>query len=164
MNDGTGDAFRGNQGGTYYVAGFPGFAYPDGLVPGTTYYWRIDEVNEADPNSPWKGDVWSFSIPPKTAYNPDPADGAELVDPNNVILSWSAGFGAMSHTVFLGDDYNEVDNATEGISQNSTTYSAGMLEAEKAYYWRVDETDSVETYKGNVWTFTTSGTVGNPQP
>jgi hypothetical protein len=26
-----------------------------------TYYWRIDEVNEADPNSPWKGSVWSFT-------------------------------------------------------------------------------------------------------
>jgi hypothetical protein len=54
----------------YYVAGFPGFAYPDGLVPGSTYYWRIDEVNSTDPNSPWKGEVWSFSIPPKKAYFP----------------------------------------------------------------------------------------------
>jgi len=27
-----------------------------------TYYWRIDEVNDADPNSPWKGNVWSFTI------------------------------------------------------------------------------------------------------
>ena len=52
--------FRGNQALTFYVAGFPGYAYPDGLVPGTTYYWRIDEVNIAEPNSPWKGDVWSF--------------------------------------------------------------------------------------------------------
>jgi hypothetical protein len=34
--------------------------------PGTlefakTYYWRVDEVNGIDPNSPWKGDVWSFT-------------------------------------------------------------------------------------------------------
>ena len=86
------------------------------------------------------------------------------MDPNNVILSWSAGFGAISHTIFLGDDYNEVDNATEGISQNSTTYSAGTLEAEKMYYWRVDESDAIETYKGDVWTFTTSETVGKTQP
>ncbi|MFH1716129.1 MAG: LamG domain-containing protein, partial [Planctomycetota bacterium] len=70
VNNGTGDTFRGNQTSTMFTAGFPGFAYPDGLVPGTTYYWRIDEVNEAEPNSPWKGDIWSFSIPPKTAYNP----------------------------------------------------------------------------------------------
>ncbi len=29
---------------------------------GQTYYWRIDEVNEADPNSPWKGDAWSLTV------------------------------------------------------------------------------------------------------
>jgi hypothetical protein len=73
VNDGAEGTFQGNQAGTFIVVGFPGFAYPDGLVPGTTYYWRIDEVNDTEPNSPWKGNVWSFSIPPKTAYNPDPA-------------------------------------------------------------------------------------------
>ena len=26
-----------------------------------TYYWRIDEINQDDPNSPWKGNVWSFT-------------------------------------------------------------------------------------------------------
>jgi len=31
------------------------------LTPGGTYYWRIDEINEVDPNSPWRGDVWSFT-------------------------------------------------------------------------------------------------------
>ncbi|MBN2316142.1 MAG: LamG domain-containing protein, partial [Sedimentisphaerales bacterium] len=34
------DAFFGNQAGTFFMVGFPGFAYPEGLVPGTTYYWR----------------------------------------------------------------------------------------------------------------------------
>ena len=35
---------------------------PAGLEPARTYYWRIDEVNDADPNSPWKGPVWSFTV------------------------------------------------------------------------------------------------------
>ena len=35
---------------------------PAGLEPAQTYYWRIDEVNDADPNSPWKGAVWSFTV------------------------------------------------------------------------------------------------------
>jgi hypothetical protein len=26
-----------------------------------TYYWRIDEVNPAEPDGPWKGIVWSFT-------------------------------------------------------------------------------------------------------
>jgi hypothetical protein len=34
---------------------------PDILELSKTYYWRIDEVNEAHPNSPWKGRVWSFT-------------------------------------------------------------------------------------------------------
>ncbi|MFC1633589.1 LamG-like jellyroll fold domain-containing protein [Planctomycetota bacterium] len=164
VTDGIGDTFRGNQGSTFYVAGFPGFAYPDGLVPGTTYYWRIDEVNEANPESPWKGDVWSFSIPPKTAYNPDPADGAEFVDPSAVRLSWTGGFGAILHTVYFGDDYDQVDSATGGAPSGTTTYNPGPLEQEKVYYWRVDEFDAVATHKGNVWSFTTPGAVGNPQP
>lgn len=32
------------------------------LELGRTYYWRIDEVNEAHPNSPWKGDLWTFTV------------------------------------------------------------------------------------------------------
>ncbi len=56
------DLFRGNQTSASYIAGLPGYAYPGGLVPGKTYYWRIDEVTEAEPHSPWRGDVWSFWI------------------------------------------------------------------------------------------------------
>ena len=164
VNEGAADAFRGNQIPTYFVAGFPGFPYPDGLVPGTTYYWRIDEVNDADPNSPWIGDVWSFSIPPKKAYNPVPADGAEFVDPG-VTLIWTAGFGAKLHTIYFGDDFDTVNNATEGgVIQGSASYSPGPLESEKVYYWRVDEFDAVATYKGDIWSFTTPGAVGNPSP
>jgi hypothetical protein len=163
--NGTGDTFRVNQGRdiNFYIVGFPGYPYPDGLVPGTTYYWRIDEVNEADPRSPWKGNVWSFTVPPRTAYNPDPADGAEFVDPN-AALSWTAGYGAKTHTVYLGDNYEEVNNATGGTSQGPLTYNPGTLEREKVYYWRVDEFDAENTYKGDIWSFTTPGAVGNPAP
>ena len=157
VNDGLGDTFRGNQGlkSTYFVAGFPGFAYPDGLVNGTTYYWRIDEVNEADPNSPWKGDVWSFTIPPKKAYKPSPADGAKFINSESVNLTWTVGFGAKLHTVYFGDDYDTVANATGGTAQGVVGYSPGPLELEKTYYWRVDEFDAAATHTGDVWSFTT---------
>ncbi len=156
--------FVGNQAGTFIVVGFPGFPYPDGLVPGTTYYWRIDEVNDTEPNSPWKGDVWSFSIPPKTAYAPDPADGAEQVAPD-VQLSWTGGFGSKLHTVYFGDNFDEVSNAAGGLPQGTATYTPpGTLKMAKTYYWRVDEFDVIETHKGDVWSFTTQGAVGSPDP
>jgi len=163
VNAGAEGTFQGNHTGTFLVVGFPGFAYPDGLVPGTTYYWRIDEVNDSEPNSPWKGDVWSFSIPPKTAYFPDPADTAEQVD-LDVTLSWTAGFGAKLHTIYFGESFDEVDNVSGGASQGTLNYNPGALKMAKTYYWRVDEFDVIEMHKGDVWSFTTQGAVGSLKP
>ena len=156
-------AFQGNQAADYLVVGFPGFAYPDGLVNGTTYYWRIDEVNEADANSPWEGDVWSFTVPPKTAYFPDPADGAESVYVEDR-LSWTAGYGAKLHTVYFGDNFDDVNSATGGLPQGTTDYRPGTLKMATTYYWRVDEFDPPTTHKGDIWSFITEGAVANPQP
>jgi len=165
VNDATQDSelFRGNNTATFFVVGFPGNPYPDGLVPGTTYYWRVDEVNDAEPNSPWKGNVWSFSIPSKTAYNPVPANEAESID-LNVTLHWTAGFGAKLHYVYFGEDFDEVNNAAMGTPAGSATYSPGTLKLAKTYYWRVDEFDGIETSKGDVWSLTTLGAVGGPNP
>ncbi len=163
VDAGAESTFQGNQAAAFLVAGFPGFPYPDGLVPGTTYYWRIDEVNDTEPNSPWKGDIWSFMIPPKTAYYPDPADAAEQVDPD-ADLSWTGGFGAKLHTVYFGDNFDDVNNAAGGLPQGATTYDPGTLKLAQTYYWRVDEFDAIETYKGHVWSFTTEGAVGDPNP
>jgi len=165
VNEATRDSelFRGNQDLSFYVVGFPGYAYPDGLVPGTTYYWRIDEVNDTDPNSPWKGDVWSFSIPPKTAYAPNPAESAEFVD-LNAKLTWTAGYGAILHYIVLGEDFDEVNNAAMGVPNGTTTYNPGQLKLAKTYYWRVDEFNGTEKHKGNVWSFTTLGAVSGPNP
>ncbi|MFC1605174.1 hypothetical protein ACFL5F_09135, partial [Planctomycetota bacterium] len=157
------DVFRGNQEGVFFIAGFPGNPYPGGLISGTTYYWRVDEVNDTEPNSPWKGDVWSFSIPPKTAYFPDPADSAGFVD-LNVVLSWTAGFGTKLHYIVFGEDFNEVNDAVAGTPNGTTDYSPGALKLAKTYYWRVDEFDGIETHKGEVWSFTTVGTASNPDP
>ncbi len=154
--------FRGNQTSTLFLAGFPGYPYPEGLVPGTTYYWRIDEVNESEPNSPWKGDVWSFYLPPKTAYNPNPADGAEFVALDST-FTWTPGYGAKLHTVYLGTDYDTVRNAAGGAPQGVATYKP-KLEAEKVYYWRVDEFDAMATFKGDIWGFTTPGAAGSLLP
>jgi len=158
---GTGDAFQGNQASTTFIAGFPGFPYPEGLVPGVTYYWRIDEV-DAD-GATVTGEVWSFMIPPKKSYNPDPPDGGKYVDPD-VEFSWTAGFGSKLHTVYFGDNFDDVNNAAGGLPQGTATYTPGTLEMGKTYYWRVDEFDPPTTHKGDVWSFNTLPiiTITNP--
>ena len=37
---------------------------PQRLDFGTTYYWRVDEVNNVNPDSPWIGKVWNFTTEP----------------------------------------------------------------------------------------------------
>jgi len=154
VNDGLGDTFRTNQAGTFFAAGFTGYPYPDGLVNGTTYYWRIDEVNDADPNSPWKGDVWSFTVPSLKAYEPNPGDGLEFI-PTDVTLNWTGGRGAILHNIFFGESFEEVETATVGVPSPFPTYTPSGLESGKTYYWRVDENDGDNTHKGDVWSFQT---------
>ena len=158
VNEATRDSgsFRGNLTEEFFAAGFIGYPYPDGLVPGTTYYWRIDEVNDADPNSPWKGNVWSFTVPSNSAYNPNPNDGDKFIDPSKAVLSWDAGFGAKLHTMYFDKDFDIVANSTQGFRVGTTTYNPGPLETQTTYYWRVDESDGFTTYTGDVWSFTTA--------
>ena len=35
---------------------------PGDLTLGKTYFWRVDEVNEAEADSPWTGAIWSFKV------------------------------------------------------------------------------------------------------
>jgi len=162
VNDGTGDTFRGNQDMDFFIVGFVGYPYPDGLVFGTTYYWRIDEVNDAHPDSPWKGDVWSFTVPPKKAYNPVPANGAKFLEPD-VKLNWSTGYGSKLHNVYFGENFDDVDAGTGGTAKGpagTPSYTLGTLEPDKTYYWRIDEFDGFETHKGDVWSFAVAGLGG----
>jgi len=142
-----GDAFQGNQTATQ-------FPLPD-LTPGATYYWRVDEVNDANAASPWKGNVWSFWIQPATAWDPAPTDGVEFVNPAGD-LTWNPGLGTLFHTVYVGESFDEVNDATTGgFMIADAAYAPGSLELDKIYYWRVDEFTMTGTVKGEVWSFRT---------
>jgi len=144
-----------------YMGNFDVNSYdPCGLDFGAIYYWRIDEENAFGTA---KGDVWNFTtvdILEFKAFNPTPSDGAEGVDPNKV-LSWSAGIGAISHDVYLGTDFADVNDA--GIYSDEykgdyvvNHYDPCGLDIGTFYYWRIDEENA--TYgivKGTVWAFKT---------
>jgi hypothetical protein len=149
---------RGRQAFTVYWHGA-------GLTPGTTYYWRVDEV-EGDGKTIHKGDVWSFTALPVTASNPDPPDGAKQVG-IDADLGWSSGADAIMHDVYLGTVLNHVDQASRtnpmGVlvsqSQHVNTYDpGGLLTFGQTYYWRIDEVEpDGAKRKGQVWSFTTEG-------
>ena len=139
-------------------------SYDPGILEwGTTYYWRIDETNESDSNSPWKGDVWSFTVADAIG-SPDPQDGArDVIQPT--ILSWVPGGPGLEYDVYIGIDEYAVANATpEDVdlyfgrqSSERTTCEPAYLEWGQTYYWRVDgvnDADPNSPWKGEVWSFT----------
>ncbi len=99
------------------------------------------------------------------AFDPNPADGAKGVDPNTV-LSWLPGKGALSHDVYLGTNFNDVNDANTSSNEFMGNYDVNSfdpcgLDLETTYYWRIDEVGDSNTYKGNVWCFTIRSDVPN---
>ena len=137
----------------------PMYFYAAGLKPGTTYYWRVDEV-EANGTTIHTGDVWSFTAQALTASNPAPADGARGVDPS-VKLMWTPGANVMAHDVYFGiDEALVAQGAADAFKgkQAAPIYNAGILHVGTTYYWRIDEVAAGGTVSpGPVWRFTTSG-------
>jgi len=126
-----------------------------------TYYWRIDEVK--DVNNIYKGNIWSFTVYRAKASDPSPTNGTEDVA-QDVELGWSPSFPAASHDVYLGTNWDDVDDANKSSSEykgsqslEDDTYDpCGPLGLDKTYYWRIDETNpGCGDGRGDVWHFTT---------
>ncbi|HUT30717.1 MAG TPA: LamG domain-containing protein [Sedimentisphaerales bacterium] len=109
---------------------------------------------------------------PSLAGGPNPDDLDEDVRPD-VVLMWSAGQAAVSHDVYLGTDFDDVNNATSsshaGVIYDNVDVNyydpSGLLEFGVTYYWRIDEVGSGETLRGAIWSFTTDdGKARNPNP
>jgi hypothetical protein len=128
-----------------------------GLQPGTTYYWRVDEI-ESDGVTVHTGDVWSFVAQALTAYYPNPADGA--VDAASTpMLTWLPGQTAIKHHLYFGDSNDAVSKGAAGTDKGEVkdpNFAPGTLESLTTYYWRVDETAAGGAVRtGPVWKFTT---------
>ena len=81
---------------------------PDGLLDfGGTYYWRVDEVNDLDPNSPWRGDLWSFTV--INYFIVDDFEGYTDYTPNDIFSSWSDGYGIDENGALVGYDNPDFD-------------------------------------------------------
>jgi len=89
-----------------------------------------------------------------------PADGA-----TDVVLSWFADGNDVTYDVYLGTDFNDVNQATidnpldvlVSMGREETAYTPDeLLEFNQTYYWRVDEVNGVDPnnpLKGDVMSF-----------
>ncbi|HNS19311.1 MAG TPA: discoidin domain-containing protein [Sedimentisphaerales bacterium] len=92
---------------------------PTGMLFGTTYYWRVDEVNEAMDPSPHEGSVWSFttreyeSIDDFEAYN----------DTDNCLYdSWIDGYTDHQSNSFVG----YMDSFRGTFGETTIVYDGGQ--------------------------------------
>ncbi|MHC4501184.1 MAG: LamG-like jellyroll fold domain-containing protein, partial [Planctomycetota bacterium] len=103
------------------------------------------------------------------AWKPHPYDNEKEVLYDRG-LDWSPGDYADSHDVFLGtnwDDVNDVNSSNYASYPNvdyshtdACNYAPGLLDLSQMYYWRVDEvsdTCDASPWKGNIWKFTVAG-------
>ncbi|MHC4153726.1 MAG: LamG domain-containing protein [Planctomycetota bacterium] len=141
--------------------------WPTGLLDwGQTYYWRIDEVNDANT---WKGETWQFTTNDRTSYDPVPADEQTKV-PLEQALEWHPGCLASSHDVYIGTDFNDVNDATTAfhpnVDYNNVSVSScdppGDFEYFTVYYWRVDDVNGGNRWKGEVWSFRSESAIVDP--
>ncbi|MBN2210272.1 MAG: hypothetical protein JW709_02645, partial [Sedimentisphaerales bacterium] len=137
---------------------------PEGLAPGRTYYWQIDEDNGSTTQT---GAVWTLTtaMAAEQAQDPTPSQGAVVID-ENVTLSWTAGAGAVMHDVYMGEDEQDVlgadrlsplycGEATTTEYDTAIAYPSGLVKGQ-TYYWRIDELDtgSQVIAAGAIWSFT----------
>jgi hypothetical protein len=102
---------------------------------------------------------------PLAAGNPNPSSGAVDVK-QTPTLRWSAGEKAVKHNVYFGTDAAVVANATtasagiyrgqQNLAANSYVPTETPLAWNSTYYWRIDEVNAADTWKGSLWNFTTA--------
>jgi len=78
-----------------------------GLDLATTYFWRVDEVNEADAVVSWASDVWTFSTQESL-----PIDGFETYDDNveTETTIWHTWIDGLTDTTYGGSQVGHYES------------------------------------------------------
>ena len=143
------------------------FGFGDGYSwasPGGWYRnFRIwDEALDATEVADLVGDFFLKAQDPSPAYLSDFVTDANTID---LALSWQAGTYAASHDLYVGtdfDDVNDADNMSPEFVGNIADNSYDItVTSGSTYYWRVDEVNDIDIWKGDVWSF---NVIGVPAP
>ncbi len=95
------------------------------------------------------------------AWAPEPENQAVEV-PRDVVVNWRPGDYAVTHQVYFGAGYDDVNDAGTLSAEykgpqnfDVNNYDPpGELDFSTNYYWRIDEVNGPNTWKGDVWQFT----------
>ena len=73
----------------------------------TTYYWRVDEVNDGFGTSPWKGEVWEFTTVPESR------------------VFYVAITGSDANPGTIDEPFESIQKAADAMQQGDTCYVRG---------------------------------------
>jgi hypothetical protein len=163
------DVYFGTNSSPPMVAGnLSNSTYNPGMLDNeTTYYWKITAKDNHSAQT--EGALWQFTTaqnhPPFPPRNPNPDDGAIMVDPD-VILSWAGGDpdpgDIVTYDVYLSENsppWQVVSN------QSENTYDPPVvLKNYTTYYWKIVSWDyHGASIEGPIWEFST-GNLSNKPP
>jgi hypothetical protein len=129
---------------------------PNGLLDfNTTYYWRVDEINDADPNSPWKGEVWNFTT--RNYIVVDDFEDYNDIEPDRIFDTWVDGWGIATNGAQVGYDtipYAEQTTVHGGsqsmpLSYNNTegvAYSEAVRTFDEPQDWIIDGAETLTLF------------------
>ncbi|MHC4700696.1 MAG: PA14 domain-containing protein, partial [Planctomycetota bacterium] len=76
-------------------------SYDPGLLEwDTTYYWRVDEINSDNPESPWIGNVWSFTAADFLIV--DDFEDYNDYPPDEIYSTWADGYSDTTNGSTVG--------------------------------------------------------------
>ncbi len=130
---------------------------PPGLLDyGQTYYWRVDEINDSDANSPWKGDVWSFTVLNYPIVIDDFEDYNDY-PPNEIWNTWIDGYGVATNGATSG--YPDPDFNAGGHYMETEIVRSGLQSMPIFYDNAVGLSEVTRTLNAAMRNWTSDGVV-----
>jgi hypothetical protein len=143
--------------------------YFDGDLVRTEEIWDPGVIQYVSFSTSQSGGTIShfkLEIPMSQVSQPSPEDGQTDLPPD-VFLTWTPGEFADTHDVYLGLDFNDVNDASLTYDPNSVymgrvdsnvypEIGTVRLDVGQRYFWRIDEVNAPPNeaiYKGPVWSF-----------
>jgi len=131
---------------------------PGPLEWGKTYFWRVDEINASEADSPWKGTVWSFTAADFIVV--DNFESYTDVEGNRIYETWIDGWTNNTGSVvgYLEAPFAErtiVNGGKQSMpldynNVNSPFYSEAEREFSATQDWTINEvTDLTLFVRGN---------------
>ncbi len=139
---------------------------PVDLVPGTTYFWRVDGIDDRG-RVVRPGEIGRFSADSGAARVPRPRDGLPMVGTDLAELRWRPGLYAATQNVYFGDSREAVEPSAKPLEKElgpsaSAARVSRTLAPGRKYFWRVETLNGGwPAAPGDIWTFRT---VDAPDP